>query len=333
MAPSGGPSTSRGGGAAPLGTLTEDEVASWTHTRLLQALYEYELLDPAVADADTASLRARLLANLRTQAAAFTALGQQPPSDDAAPAAQRDVGLPPLGTPRVQAGTSHEGPVSPATPRTEQHPVADGGDAGLATVPFGYGPYARPKHRVDPSDGRNLEAAFAAVEDSPPREDLFAALDQDDTRRENAAAGHARDDWAALPPSTMAVGGPGDDPDARSEVSMGVPDDELHRPRVPKRTMADRSPPQSGDYRGGSVAIECDSPPAANFPPHPIDAALEWPALGADLPPHGAASTGALAGAPDGTAMGALPLRDRDRSPSPRATTGTQPLPAQGAAP
>ena len=216
MGPSGGPSTFLGGGAPPLGTLTKDEVASWSHTRHLQALYEYELLDPEVADADTDSLRARLLAKLRTQAAAFTALAQQPPRDNIDAIALRGVRLPSSGTPIVQVGTSHEGLASPATPRIRQHPVTDDSDADLATVPFGYGPYARPKHQVDPSNGRNLEVAFAAVEDSPPREDLFAALDHDDMRQENAASVHARDNWAALPPSTMVFGGPRDDLDALS---------------------------------------------------------------------------------------------------------------------
>ena len=324
MAPSGSPSTSLRGGALPLGTLTEDEVALWSHTRLLQALYKYELLDPEVADTDTDSLRARLLANLRTQPAAFTALARQPPHDDTDAIALRGIGLPSSGTPVVQASNSHEGPMSPTTPLTGQYPAADDGDADLATMLFGYDPYVRPEHQVDPSNGRNLEAAFAAVEDSHPRKDLFAALDQDDTHRENATSGHTWNDWAALPPSTTAVGGPHGELDALSEVSMGVPDEELHRPRAPKHTMADRSPPQTGDYCGHSLAIECNSPPPTNFPPPPINATPQQPALSADLPPHGVASTGALAGASDCVPMGALPLCGRDCTPSPRATMGTQ---------
>ena len=58
---------------------------------------------------------------------------------------------------------------------------------------------------------------------------------------------------------------------------MGVPDDELHRPRVLKHTMTDCSPPQSGDYRGRNAAIKCDGPPPANFPPHPIATAPRGP--------------------------------------------------------
>ena len=168
MAPSGGPSTSLRGGAPPLGMLTEAEVALWSHTRLLQALYKYELLDPEVADADTHSFCTRLLANLQTQAAAFTTLARQPPRDDPDAVALWGVGLPPSGTPVVPAGNAHKGTASLTTPRTGQHPVVDDGDADLATVPFGYGPYAQPKHQVGPFDERNLEAAFAAVEDSPP---------------------------------------------------------------------------------------------------------------------------------------------------------------------
>ena len=280
-------------------------------------MYEYELLDPEVADADTASLRARLLANLRTQAAVYTALAQQPPCDDPDAVTLRGVGLPLSGTPVVLAGNAHEGTVSPTTPRTRQHPVADDGDVDLATMPFGYGPYARPKHQVGPSDGRNLEATFAAVEDSPPMR-IYSLLSTRTTRAGRMPRGATHGTIGRLfrpRPRRSAVG------------------KELHRARVPKRTMADRSPPQSSDYHGRSAAIECDSPPPENFPPPMIDAAPQWPALGADLPPHGAASTEDLAGATTSAPMGALPPRGGDRTPSPRATMGTHLFPAQGPAP
>ena len=109
MVPSGGPSTSLRGGAPPLGTLTEDKVASWSHTQVLQALYKHELMDPEVTGADTNSLRARLLANLQTQAATFNMLVRQSRSYNTDVTALCGVGLPSSGTPIVPLGHSTRG--------------------------------------------------------------------------------------------------------------------------------------------------------------------------------------------------------------------------------
>ena len=50
MAPSGGPSTSLGGGVPAIVDLTEDVVRSWNRTQLHAALFEYRLLDDARFD-------------------------------------------------------------------------------------------------------------------------------------------------------------------------------------------------------------------------------------------------------------------------------------------
>ena len=128
------------------------------------------------------------------------------------------------------------------------------------SVPFGTGPYARHRHCVTPTQGRNLDAALAAEEDSPPREDLFAALDQADTRRENAADARDGADWPPRPWSSLGFGATGGDQDAASEVSMGVSESEMYRARVAKRRLDDRSPQKQRDYGGRTRQIRCPSP-------------------------------------------------------------------------
>ena len=71
MAPSGGPSTSLGGGVPALPELTEDVVRSWNRTQLHAALFEYRLLDDARFADDVEQLRGRLLAHARAQAASL----------------------------------------------------------------------------------------------------------------------------------------------------------------------------------------------------------------------------------------------------------------------
>ena len=56
MAPSGGPSTSLGGGVPAIADLTEDVVRSWNRTQLQAALFEYRLLDDTRLDDDTEQL-------------------------------------------------------------------------------------------------------------------------------------------------------------------------------------------------------------------------------------------------------------------------------------
>ena len=256
MAPSGGPSTSFGGGVPALSELTEELVRSWNRTQLHAALFEYRLLDDACFDDDPAQLRGRLLAHARAQAAAFQALAPQP-SGALAGASHR-----------VQAGDlvppvlpGHTGAPSPVTPPYHRPSSMSGGEH--PSVPFGAGPYARPRHRVAPTEGRCLADAFAAEEDSPPRADLFAALDQEDTRRENAADARAwedRQDWPPCPWTSMGFGDAAGDQDAASEVSMGVSESEMYRACVPKRRLADRSPQQHRDSGGGPRQIACPSP-------------------------------------------------------------------------
>ena len=263
MAPSGGPSSSFGGGVPPLAALTEDEVQSWNRTQLHTALFEYQLLSDVRHDEDTESLRARLVAHVRAQTAAHHALGQQPsagrttktPSPAAVPS------RPGATLPRYNAqGAAF---ASLVTPLHGSRALSDASDGDLPSVPFGQGPYAKPRHCVSPSAGRSLEDAFAAVEDSPLRDNLFAALDQADTRHEDAERARARANWTTRPLTALDFVGPRGDMDTYSEVSMGVPEDEMYRPRVPKRRMADRSPQHLQDYCGRTSRVPCRSPPDA----------------------------------------------------------------------
>ena len=260
MAPSGGPSTSLAGGVPPLADLTADEVQSWNRTQLHTALFEYQLLSDVRPDEDTESLRARLAAHVRAQTAAHQALAQQPPAGRTAktpaPAAvpsHPGAPLPPYNAPVAALS-------SPVTPRTGPRALSAASDDELPFVPFGHGPYAKPHHCVSPSAGRNLADAFAAVDDSPLRANLFAALDQEDTRREDAERARARANWTTRPLTALDFVGPRGDMDTYSEVSMGVPEDEMYRPRVPKRRMADRSPQHLQDYRGRTSRVPCCSP-------------------------------------------------------------------------
>ena len=161
MAPSGGPSTSFGGGVPALSELTEELVRSWNRTQLHAALFEYRLLDDARFDDDPAQLRGRLLAHARAQAAAFQALAQQPTGAQAgAPSGVQAGAL----APPVHPGRT--GAPSPVTAFRHRPPSTSEGEH--PSVPFGTGPYVRPRHCVTPTQGRNLHAAFAAEEDSPP---------------------------------------------------------------------------------------------------------------------------------------------------------------------
>ena len=257
MAPSGGPSTSFGGGVPALSELTEELVRSWNRTQLHAALFEYRLLDDARFDDDPAQLRGRLLAHARAQAAAFQALAQQPTGAPAgAPSGVQAGAL----APPVHPGRT--GAPSPVTAFRHRPPSTSEGEH--PSVPFGTGPYVRPRHCVTPTQGRNLQAAFAAEEDSPPRDDLFAALDQEDTRRENATdarAREARTDWPPRPWTSMGFGDDAGVQDTASEVSMGVSESEMYRARVTKRRLDDRSPQKQRDYGGRTRQIRCPSPP------------------------------------------------------------------------
>ena len=111
MAPSGGPSTSLGGGVPAIADLTEDVVRSWNRTQLQAALFEYRLLDDTRLDDGTEQLRGRLVAHVRAQAVAFQALAPQP------------SGAPAGASNRVQAGDlvppvlpGRTGAPSPVTP-------------------------------------------------------------------------------------------------------------------------------------------------------------------------------------------------------------------------
>ena len=100
--------------------------------------------------------------------------------------------------------------------------------------------------------------------DSPPCDDLLTALEQEDTRRDNAAdarAREAREDWPPHPWISMGFGDVAGDQDAASEVSMGVSESEMYRAHTPKRRLADRSPQQHRDSGGGPRQIACPSPP------------------------------------------------------------------------
>ena len=140
------------------------------------------------------------------------------------------------------------------------------------SVPFGTGPYARPRHCVTPTQGRNLDAAFAAEEDSPPRDDLFAALDQADTRRENAADARDGADWPPRPWSSMGFGATGGDQDAASEVSMGVSESEMYRARVAKRRLDDRSPRSSAITADGRAKSAAPAPPMTSATDYSVGA-------------------------------------------------------------
>ena len=54
--------------------------------------------------------------------------------------------------------------------------------------------------------------------------------------------------------------GPWGNMDTYSEVSMGVPEDEMYCPRVPNRRMVDRSPQHLQDYHGRTSRVPCCSP-------------------------------------------------------------------------
>ena len=315
MAPSGGPSTSLGGGVPAIADLTEDVVRSWNRTQLQAALFEYRLLDDTRLDDGTEQLRGRLVAHVRAQAAAFQALAPQP---SGAPAGA------PTG---VQAGAldppvlpGRTGATSPVTPTRHRLPSTSEGEH--PSVPFGAGPYARPRHCVTPTQGRNLAAAFAAEEDSPPRDDLFAALDQADTRRENAAdarAREAREDWPPRPWTSMGFGDDVGDQDVASEVSMGVSESEMYRARVPKRRLADRSPQQHRDSGGGPRQIACSSP-SDDFGDGLVDGRFAGRAVLGNAGPTDQAATPPPphpSKLPDGSGAGAAPDGDQRASSVP----------------
>ena len=186
MAPSGGPSSSLGGDVPAIANLTEDVVRSWNRTQLHAALFEYRLLDDARFDDDVEQLCGRLLAHACAQAAAFQALAPQLAGAQAGAPSGVQAGA--LGPP-VPPGRT--GAPSPVTALRHRPPSTSEGEH--PSVPFGSGPYARPRHCVTLMQGRNLQAAFAVEQDSPPRDDLFAALDQADTRRENVADARDRE--------------------------------------------------------------------------------------------------------------------------------------------
>ena len=122
MAPSGGPSTTFGGGVPALAELTEDVVRSWNRTQIHAALFEYSLLDDARFDDDVEQLRGRLLAHSRAQAAAFQALAPQPTGAQAgAPSGVQAGAL----APPVPPGRT--GAPSPVTASRHRRPSTWGG--------------------------------------------------------------------------------------------------------------------------------------------------------------------------------------------------------------
>ena len=184
MAPSGGPSTSFGGGVPALSDLTEELVRSWNRTQLHAALFEYRLLDEARFDDDPAQLRGRLLAHARAQAAAFQALAPQP------------SGAPAGASNRVQAGDlvppvlpGRTGAPSPVTPPITALRRRRGGNTRQSRSALG-----RTRAHATASLRRRGVAwrtRSRRRRTAPPRDDLFAALDQADTHRENAADARA----------------------------------------------------------------------------------------------------------------------------------------------